>query len=63
MMALLLIAVVGGIGAYLYIKKGKGKKTATGPDPDFDYNEDEEDYLAGLDEEDDIIEEISDEEE
>ena len=63
MMALLLIAVVGGIGAYLYIKKGKSKKTATGPDPDLDYNEDEEDYLAGLDEEDDIIEEISDEEE
>jgi hypothetical protein len=63
MMALLLIAVVGGIGAYLYIKKGKSKKTATGPDPDFDYNEDEEDYLAGLDEEDDIIEEIFDEEE
>ncbi len=63
MMALLLIAVVGGIGAYLYIKKGKSKKTATGPDPDFDYNEDEDDYLAGLDEEDDIIEETADEEE
>lgn len=62
-MALILLAAVGCVGVYLYIKKGKSKDKVSGPDPDFDYNEDEEDYLAGLDEEDDIIEEIPDEEE
>ena len=62
-MALILLAAVGGIGGYLYIKKGKSKEKVSGPDPDFDYNEDEEDYLAGLEEEDDIIGEIPDEEE
>lgn len=60
-MALILIAAVGGIGAYLYMKKGKSKDNNADPDPDFDYNED--DYLAGLDEDDDIIEETVDEEE
>ena len=62
-MALILLAAVSGIGGYLYIKKGKSKDKVSGPDPDFDYNEDEEDYLAGLEEEDDIIGEIPDEEE
>lgn len=62
-MALILIAAVGGIGAYLYMKKGKSKDNNADPDPDFDYNEDEDDYLAGLDEDDDIIEETVDEEE
>ena len=62
-MALILLAAVGGIGGYLYIKKGKSKDKVSDPDPDFDYNEDEEDYLAGLEEEDDIIGEIPDEEE
>ena len=36
--------------------KNKKPKSA-GPDPDADYSDEEEDYLAGLDEEDDIEEE------
>lgn len=62
-MALILIAAIGGVGAYIFIKKGKSKENAPGPDPDFDYNEDEEDYLAELDEEDEVVDEIDDEEE
>lgn len=62
-MALILIAAIGGVGAYIFIKKGKSKENTTGPDPDFDYNEDEEDYLAELDEEDEVVDEIDDEEE
>lgn len=61
-MALILIAAIGGVGAYIFIKKGKSKENAPGPDPDFDYNEDEEDYLAELDEEDVVVDEIDDEE-
>ena len=62
-MALILIAAIGGVGAYIFIKKGKNKENTPGPDPDFDYNEDEEDYLAELDEEDEVVDEIDDEEE
>ena len=62
-MALILIAAIGGVGAYIFIKKGKNKENEPGPDPDFDYNEDEDDYLAELDEEDVVVDEIEDEEE
>lgn len=58
----ILIAAIGGVGAYIIIKKGKSKENTSGPDPDFDYNEDEEDYLAELDEEDAVVDEIDDEE-
>lgn len=58
----ILIAAIGGVGAYIFIKKGKSKENTSGPDPDFDYNEDEEDYLAELDEEDVVVDEIDDEE-
>lgn len=58
----ILIAAIGGVGAYIFIKKGKSKENTTGTDPDFDYNEDEEDYLAELDEEDVVVDEIDDEE-
>lgn len=61
-MALILIAAIGGVGAYIFIKKGKSKENTSGPDPDFDYDEDEEDYLAELDEEDVVVDEIDDEE-
>ena len=64
LLLLVVLVVLGGAGGFFFLKKNKAKSTQNvGPDPDFDYNEDEEDYLAGLDEEDDIIEEISDEEE
>lgn len=61
-MALVLIVAIGGVGVYIFIKKGKSKENTSGPDPDFDYNEDEEDYLAELDEEDAVVDEIDDEE-
>lgn len=64
LLLLVVLIVLGGAGGLFFLKKNKSKDTQNmGPDPDLDYNEDEEDYLAGLDEEDDIIEEISDEEE
>lgn len=53
---LLVLVVVGGAGGYFFLKKNKAKETKnTLPDPDFDYNEDEEDYLAGLAEDDEDI--------
>lgn len=53
-MALILLAAVGGVRGFLFMKNAKKKKPVkAGPDPDFDYNEDEDDYLAGLEEEDD----------
>ncbi|CRZ35101.1 SH3 domain-containing protein [Herbinix hemicellulosilytica] len=58
----ILIAAIGGVGASIFIRKGKSKENTPGPDPDFDYNEDEEDYLAELDEEDVVVDEIDDEE-
>ncbi len=64
LLLLVVLVVLGGAGGFFFLKKNKTKDTQNmGPDPDFDYNEDEEDYLAGLDEEDDIIEETADEEE
>ena len=55
-MALILLAAVGGIGGFLFLKNSKKKKPVNpGPDPDFDYNEDEDDYLAGLEEDEDEV--------
>lgn len=50
-MALVLIAAIGGIGGFMYMKSNKGKKKADAPDPDADYfdSEDDEDYLADMD--------------
>lgn len=61
-MAIVLLVTVGGIGGYIYMKSSKSKKPkSAGPDPDADYSDEEEDYLAGLEEEDDIEEEIVEE--
>ncbi len=59
-LALILIAAIGGVGGYIFMKKGKSKDTNAGPDPDIDYNEDEDDFLAELD--DDGMDEMEDEE-
>ena len=50
-MALVLIAAIGGIGGFMYMKSNKGKKKADAPDPDADYfdSEDDGDYLADMD--------------
>ena len=50
-MALVLIAAIGGIGGFMYMKSNKGKKKADAPDPDADYfdSDDDEDYLADMD--------------
>ena len=50
-MTLVLIAAIGGIGGFMYMKSNKGKKKADAPDPDADYfdSEDDEDYLADMD--------------
>ena len=55
-MALVLIAAIGGIGGFMYMKSNKGKKKADAPDPDADYfdSDDDEDYLADM-----VIEEES----
>ncbi|MSC55003.1 DUF4366 domain-containing protein [[Eubacterium] rectale] len=55
-MALFLIAAIGGIGGFMYMKSNKGKKKADAPDPDADYfdSDDDEDYLADM-----VIEEES----
>lgn len=62
MIVILLFATVGGIGGFMYLKNGKKKTVKTvGPDPDADYTDEEEDYLAGLSEDDDFEdEEIAD---
>ncbi|MDD3415468.1 MAG: DUF4366 domain-containing protein [Lachnospiraceae bacterium] len=57
-LVLVLVATVGGIGGYIYLKGSKKKdKKQVGPDPDADYKDDEEDYLAGLSEDDDFEDE------
>ena len=50
-MTLVLIAAIGGIGGFMYMKSNTGKKKADAPDPDADYfdSEDDEDYLADMD--------------
>lgn len=56
---LVLLVAVGGAGGFFYFKKNKEKEAQNaGPDPDFDYNEDEEDYLAGIEEDEDIAAEF-----
>lgn len=50
-MTLVLIAAIGGIGGFMYMKSNKEKKKTDAPDPDADYfdSEDDEDYLADMD--------------
>lgn len=56
---LVLLVVAGGVGGFFFLKKNKEKESQNvGPDPDFDYNEDEEDYLAGIEEDEDIAAEF-----
>ena len=58
-MAVMFILTLGGIGSFIYFKFNKGKKKNDLPDPDADYpyGDDEEDYLADMDIEEDVIEE------
>lgn len=59
-LVLLLLVAVGGVGGFLYFTKGKKKTVVTvGVDPDADYRDEEEDYLAGLAEDDFEDEEIA----
>lgn len=59
---LVVLVAVGGVAGFFFLKKNKAKDTQNmGPDPDFDYNEDEEDYLAGLEEDEDIASEFDEE--
>ncbi len=61
---LVVLAAVGGIGGFFFLKKNKGQKSKDmGPDPDFDYNEDEDDYLAGIVEDEEIASEFDEEDE
>ena len=58
LLVLVFVATVGGIGAYMYLKSSKKKDNKkSGPDPDADYTDEEEDYLAGLQENDDFVDE------
>lgn len=62
LLLLVVLVVLGGAGGFFFLKKNKAKDTQSmGPDPDFDYNEDEDDYLAGLEEDDDIASEFDEE--
>ena len=64
LLLLVVLIVLGGAGGFIFLKKNKSKATQNmGPDPDFDYNEDEDDYLAGLEEDDDIASEFEEDEE
>ena len=58
-MAVMFILTLGGIGSFIYFKFNKGKRKNDLPDPDADYpyGDDEEDYLADMDIEEDVIEE------
>ena len=61
-MTLVLIAAIGGIGGFMYMKSNKGKKKADAPDPDADYfdSDDDEDYLADMDIEEESVSEAED---
>lgn len=63
-MAIVLIAAIGGIGGYFYLtNKKKATKKTVGPDPDIDYldDEDEDDFLSDIPEDSDFSEDdISD---
>ena len=49
LIALLLLATVGGIGGYIWFTKYKKSKPVTSTeDPDADYDENEDDYFDGL---------------
>ena len=62
LLLLVMLVVLGGAGGFFFLKKNKAKSTQNvGPDPDFDYNEEEDDYLAGLEEDDDIASEFDEE--
>ena len=64
LLLLVVLVVLGGAGGFFFLKKNKAKDTQSmGPDPDFDYNEDEDDYLAGLEEDDAASEFDEDDEE
>lgn len=59
---LMFVVGAGGIGAYVFMKGSKKKDTRkAGPDPDADYDEDEDDFLAGLEDDEEIMEEELDE--
>lgn len=62
-MAVVLMAAVGGIGGFMYMKSNKGKKKADAPDPDADYfdSDDDEDYLADMDIEEESVSDAEDE--
>ena len=62
-MALVLIAAIGGIGGFMYVKSNKGKKKADAPDPDADYfdSDDDEDYLADMDIEEESVSDAEEE--
>lgn len=63
-MAVILVAAIGGIGGYFYLtNKKKATKKTVGPDPDIDYldDDDEDDILSDIPEDSDFSEdEISD---
>lgn len=62
-MAVVLLAAVGGIGGFMYMKSNKGKKKVDAPDPDADYfdSDDDEDYLADMDIEEESVSDAEDE--
>ena len=56
-MAFILVGTLAGIGGFLYVKSGKAKEKADVPDPDADYfdGDDDEDYLADMGIEEDVL--------
>lgn len=61
-MALVLIAAIGGIGGFMYMKSNKGKKSrCTGSDADYFDSDDDEDYLADMDIEEESVSDAEEE--